>query len=423
MNKLVRVLCFSLFLLLPTYLVRFSVGGIPTTVLEILVLVFVAASAWHYAHTRTSPLPLLRNLRTNSPLLFWGTALFLAGATISIFTAVDIRAAAGAWKAFFIEPVFFAIILLDLGRKKIINPYKHIIVPLLACAAATAVYALYQYMHPELIPAGFFVNEYTFRTTAWYGFPNGVGIFLGSTFAFIFSVLAMRMKRMQEQGLQHAPLFLLQSLLLVLFIFAILTARSTGALVGIAAIMMTSLIMQKKFRKKSIGFIIVGILFVLLLPPTHEFRQELLAQDRSGQIRRAMWSESIELIKDRPLLGAGLASYDERIAPYHTTVNGEGIEIFHHPHNLVLTMWTHIGLLGLIGFVLIALSALQHAYKLVKTIGYHESYRRAFEAFVAIMVMGLVDSPYIKNDWAIVFWAVVAILFMTIPKKIVSTKK
>ena len=136
-----------------------------------------------------------------------------------------------------------------------------------------------------------------------------------------------------------------------------------------------------------------------------------------------MWSESIELIKDRPLLGAGLASYDERIAPYHTTVNGEGIEIFHHPHNLVLTMWTHIGLLGLIGFVLIALSALQHAYKLVKTIGYHESYRRAFEAFVAIMVMGLVDSPYIKNDWAIVFWAVVAILFMTIPKKIVSTKK
>ena len=81
-------------------------------------------------------------------------------------------------------------------------------------------------------------------------------------------------------------------------------------------------------------------------------KQELLMQDRSGQIRINMWGETTELLRANPLTGAGLASYSKRIAPYHHPINGnDNIEIFHHPHNIFLTMWVNLGILGLIGFV------------------------------------------------------------------------
>ena len=58
-----------------------------------------------------------------------------------------------------------------------------------------------------------------------------------------------------------------------------------------------------------------------------------------------------EFLTAHPLRGAGLASYTQRIVPYHSQVAGENIEIFHHQHNIFLTMWVNLGLLGLIGFV------------------------------------------------------------------------
>jgi len=111
-----------------------------------------------------------------------------------------------------------------------------------------------------------------------------------------------------------------------------------------------------------------------------------------------MWQDTINLLQDRPLLGAGLASYDERIAPYHTMVNGEGIEIFHHPHNIFLTMYVNLGVFGLIGFILMI-------------IGLFFSATRKYGLWIMVLalittfvVTGLVDSPYIKNDLAVLFW-------------------
>ena len=164
--------------------------------------------------------------------------------------------------------------------------------------------------------------------------------------------------------------------------------------------------------------------------------------DGSGKIRIAIWRETFVFLKDRPILGAGLASYEERIAPYHTTVNGEGIEIFHHPHNLFLTMWVNTGVVGLVGFVgllvwFYAAGISRITLRQAQGKQYHVSRitkqeRRSpitdhrspitltpflLSAMTVILVAGLVDSPYIKNDLAILFWLLPALMILSVDKK------
>lgn len=140
-------------------------------------------------------------------------------------------------------------------------------------------------------------------------------------------------------------------------------------------------------------------------------------QDRSGQIRVAMWGEATEMLSERPLFGAGLASYAERVKPYHTTVSGEGIEIFHHPHNIFLTMWANLGLLGLVGFVWVLVWFYRVGLMAVKSqVSGVILVPFLLASMTALVVTGFVDSPYIKNDLAMFFWLLPALL-------IVATKK
>jgi O-antigen ligase len=80
-----------------------------------------------------------------------------------------------------------------------------------------------------------------------------------------------------------------------------------------------------------------------------------------------MWMEALIIIKDHPIAGVGTKGYrrivtdrvnNHKIAP--------GIEIFKTPHNMYLTMLTSYGIFGLIvllAFYLVPLSALLYAVK------------------------------------------------------------
>jgi O-antigen ligase len=246
------------------------------------------------------------------------------------------------------------------------------------------------------VPDGFWQADGTFRATGWYGFPNGVGIFLGLT---LFPVLLFL-----KENIQHQAAYVTAAILyFLLTITCILFAKSTGALLGIAAGFVVLLLALQRTRRPIMLIGVLGFIVFYLLPTAHPVKQELLLQDRSGQIRTHMWAEAVAMLQDHPIRGAGMASYAERIEPYHTTVNGEGIEIFHHPHNIFLTIWANTGFIGLVGFILVLITMGVHA---IRSKQWH-----VLAFIVGCIVMGLVDSPYIKNDWAVVFWAMIAFTY------------
>ena len=83
-----------------------------------------------------------------------------------------------------------------------------------------------------------------------------------------------------------------------------------------------------------------------------------------------------------------------------------------YPHYIFLNFWTEIGLLGALIFTwLIG----RYYYDAIKLLSKVEKNKRPLllaliGAMSAIFIHGLVDVPYFKNDLAIIFWLLVAIL-------------
>src|SRR3989338_3979548 len=78
-----------LFLLLPTYLIRFHIGPLPTTLLEMMMwILFTIFIIRNFENWKS----LVSNFKfqvSKNSTLFGGIFFFLLAATISVFTAVD----------------------------------------------------------------------------------------------------------------------------------------------------------------------------------------------------------------------------------------------------------------------------------------------------------------------------------------------
>lgn len=387
---------FTLFLLLPAYLIRFHIGPLPSTVLEVLVLIVVVIGAYHQTSPNLSlskERNLIYALIKQNKLLATGIAVFLIAATISIFTSVNIRAAAGEWRAFYVEPILIFFVLNAYlknlpaeKRKDTIQNY--ILLPLVISALVTSILCIYQHFTGWLVPYAFWANRETYRVTGWYGFPNAVGLFLAP-------IIPLATYLVHEQWGKNKKIAGLSIITIISSVLAILFAKGSGPLIGVAAGIGVLLLCYKKTRIPALAIGIIGLIAILFLPPTNPIKQEIFATNYSGELHRDIWRETFALLKDRPVTGAGIASYDERIVPYR---GDHWIEVFHHPHNIFLTIWVNTGLLGLIGFIIIL------AWFFITAIKNNSQTKFVLASMSTILVMGLVDSPYIKNDLAILFW-------------------
>ena len=395
-NNFYLSLCL-LFFLLPTYLIKFNLGFLPTTLLEVMFwIIFIT---WLIKWNKRI-IYKLKKIIIKNPNLFISISIFLISVTISIFTSTNLRSALGEWKAFYIEPILlFFILIITLKEKKQIN---NLIFALILSGLITSILSIYQHFTGWMVPYSFWQNNNTFRVTGWYDFPNAVSLFLSPL--TLLSLLLINKKNWYTWIIPI--IFIISSILAVIF------CKSTGGLVGITTGFSLLLLFYKKTRLPIILAGLVGIIIIVSLPQSSYIKQELFFQDRSGQIRISMWKDTINFLKVNPLWGAGLASYQKKIKPYHTRVNGEGIEIFHHPHNIFLTMWVNLGILGLIGFVWIVIWFFR-----VGLMNLNKQTKILLASMLIIVVMGLVDSPYIKNDLAILFWLLPVLMIIFLKNK------
>lgn len=402
-----RRLDYALFLfvlLLPSYILRFQLGPIPTTLLELqllIILIFGISKFHQQIFTK------LKSYFKKYPYFFYAILLFVIASTISIFTSTDTRSALGEWKAFYIEPILFFLFLLGLNKKY----SRHLITALLISGLVTSLLAIYQHFTGYMVPYAFWENLSTYRVTAWYGFPNGVGLFLAPIFALAFYNI-FKYKKLNWQKI-IAILFIPTSLLAIFF------AKSTGAIIAVSGVIFLMLIFYKKTRLATIILTLVCFVLLFFLPQLSSVKTELTMQDRSGQIRLGIWHETLAFLKDRPIAGSGLASYSTSIATYHTQMTKQGIEIFHHPHNVFLTIWVNTGILGLLAFLGILINIFYH--KIFKTKMTIQNYI-VFVSLISLLITGLVDSPYIKNDLAILFWFIIFLNISTNKKHIIQDK-
>lgn len=377
-----------LFGLLPTYLIRFSVGPIPSTLLELLVLTLVVVwIARRHAAANFSLFTFSFSLlgKWQTPLM-----LGLAAACFAAAYAPDVFAAVGILKAYYFEPALVVLMLRGTFLER--HDWERAGTALLASGLVVAIVAIVQYATGVGIPAPWDMER---RATSVFDFPNAVGLFLAPIIAGLCVILpsVSSVRTRSVLGVSGA-----------IMLAAVATSKTEAAFIAIpTALLMTLLLSRTKTSLKIRVTAAAVLLGVTAFSMSGVVREKMLLRDVSGQARITMWHETAALLADHPFLGAGLSGFPTAIAPYH---DATFYEIFQYPHNVILNIWVELGLLGLVVAIFLAVRILQATWR-------HRDDPRVLAAFTAIVTMvihGLVDVPFFKNDLAIMTAGVITYL-------------
>lgn len=249
------------------------------------------------------------------------------------------------------------------------------------------------------------------RVSAVYTSSNAIGLYLGPITTITFGYLLLQNKGKILDFLMSSEGRLVSFFLLV-FLGGHFASGSRGAYVGIfvAFIFIISVFffnkLASKIRKKLIFPALATIIliflgyFFLLFNSGNLAKNEVVREKLAGITPRlCIWEGTIEVIKERPILGAGLRGFRE-VYPEFKTCNQE---IAIYPHNIFLNFWTELGIFGLISFlgvvILLFIDLLRRSNQHVLSV--------ALSAyFVFLFVHGLFDVPYFNNDLSAQFWIV-----------------
>jgi putative inorganic carbon (HCO3(-)) transporter len=364
--------------LLPTYVIRFTVGGLPTTALEILFWILFAG--WMFK--REKRFVDIQGWRLL--MLLWLTV-----ATVEAFVSPDLHAAAGVWKAYFIEPVMFFILANDVLRAA--EDRAKVAIALAWTAILLGAITTYQYFTHFAVPDPWNLPG-QYRATAFYGFPNATGLFLAPLIP-LFAWLSGQCAVGETKNRRRLILFLAA---IVASFVAIVMVQSKGAAIGATAGLIVLGLVNAKIRKPLILGLAALAVIVAIIPVTRNLAVNTVTLNGwSGRVRKVMWSETWNMFKDHAILGAGISGYPIVFDKYH---EARYLEIFQYPHDIFLNFWSELGLAG----VALLLWTLWLVFK--------SKQWPLIAVFTAIVVHGLVDVPYFKNDLSILWWLLLALI-------------
>jgi len=501
---------------LPSYMIRFSVLGVPMTLLEAMIQVVFAV--WVIANWRELKANIANvfrvanwrelfanraNGKVKIPYPFqWEMILLLVISFMAVGVAGFSNAAFGIWKAYFVEPMLFYIVLINiLGKSFTQKPTSEIsnfppfgdkqfpisnkiqnsndkifdntLIALGISAISVSLLAIYQKITGQFIYNELWAAAETRRVVSFFGYPNAVGLYLGPLVllfvGFLFSEWKKFLKTLQISNFKfliskqipnskfQIPKIIFITITIFLSLLAIYFAKSEGALIGIAAgLVVFGILAGGKLRWATIIGIILILAGIFSYAPARNYVvNKITLNDFSGQVRKLQWAETWKMLKDgRLFFGSGLANYQDAIKSYHQegffyNKNNDPdfhrklvifddkykaqfwqpLEIYMYPHNIVLNFWTEVGLFGVLLFMWIII---KYFCTLISNFQFPISKQFSMTNFqfikygligamIVIVVHGLVDVPYFKNDLAVMFWIFLAM--MSVIKLEVRSKK
>ena len=366
----------------PAYVVRFKVGPLPTTLLELLLLLGIVVG---FAALRG-------RLPWRNPYTLPGIVL-LAGATIGVLVSPDRTGALGEWRAFFVEPMAAGLVIAGLAGSE--SRRRLLLLGLAASGLAAALVNLGDDA-PRILAGQFNLAS---PPVAIYQNANQLALYLVPLDAVAMAMLLFGPRRAERSG---AAVFL------AVTVPAVLLSYSRG---GIAALVVALLVVAALHpRRARIALPLAAVLAagVALVPGIRRrvlFEFDPSSPNNTVNSRLDLWRGTLRMLKHRPLQGAGLRGFDARVAPYYRDPFRVAF-----PHDIVLNFWSDTGLLGLLGFAWLSLAALVAAGRdLAGGAGALALNAGVVGFIVAVWVHGAVDVPYFKNDLALAFWAVLGL--------------
>lgn len=403
--------------LLPTYLVRFEIFNLPTTLLEAqIIILFIVWLIFFLSSLRSRKSDhgnLIQNLEFrihNFPsLMRWGVIFIFLSGLISIFVGENIWAGAGLFRAFIFEPLMFIFILfytlviplkngIQIDTKTQNSEFRihnskllsAILWPLGISAAVLSVFAGYQYLTGHFIDNAVWAAGATRRATSFFTYPNALALFVAPISAsfFVFAYLE-RKNTLAKLGVA------------VLGLLGVLVAVSKGAILGLVLGLALTLFFTVKNKKKYYYLAIGFVLAILLFIPNSKFQIPNSIMGDSGLIRFSLWQETFQFLNTNWLWGTGWNGLAPALAPLHRNA---AVEIYSYPHNLFLNFWATLGLLGFLGVIFVLVATFKKIVASTQNSELRTQNWIIMAGLLAMIIHGLVDVPFFKNDLAILWW-------------------
>lgn len=376
-------------LLLPTYLLRFSVLGIPTTVLEILIYLIFLYGLWRIKKEGFRKIP----VKIILPI-----AVLIIALIISIVIAPDKRTALGELKGFFIDPILVFWLVFQFVKKEDV---AKLFGGLITAGAYVSIHTIIERILQHTTPDG--------RVIGIFGYsPNYLALFLVPITVMLaaYSFQLTAQKRWPLAGFSYW--------LIVLNLLAIYFSGSRGGFLAVAGGVGIFFILNfwPWIRKRLWSQIIIGILILMSLYTAWVFfRPDFSASLERGRVvtsnnlRWQIWEASIELGAKDPLWGVGLGNFQNAFGEF-TKNRGNFPEyitpVALTPHNIFLMFWLSTGILGLVSFIWLLVIFFKEGVNKINS----RSAQVLLAIMASIIAYGLIESSIWKNDLSIIFWTI-----------------
>lgn len=438
MLKQLLKLVFWLPLIFPLYLLKVDLWGIPSNFVEIAVSVLFAlfllqglidfvqgarVKGW---------LEELKRFMIANRHIWWAALVFLLVVIPTILIAPSSivltdgntvfegrRVALGIVKGWLLIPLLYYMMLYKLVDKR--SQLKTALNCFVISALPLVAWAFYQYFSGDFLTmdgraSGPFINA------------NYLAMYLSPAVAALW----IQLIRTILNSFKFRTFFITACGAFI-YSIALLLTQSYGAILAVIGALTIYLILNwslfKKYQRekelvmlKRIVYllIVLGVVVIcaglLLFVNTEKWRVLLeLAERSSSSVRLQVYQISAALIAQNPLLGIGLGQYEAVYNLQAPIILGKAPYewVMIHPHNIFLAFWLNLGLGGLLMFLIIIVSAFA---KYVRAIDFKDKYFKLIGVTMLILILlhGQIDTHFFKNDLALMFWLIIALITLPI---------
>jgi O-antigen ligase len=321
--------------------------------------------------------------------------VFIIAGAISVLASADHRGALGLYRAYFLEPAAFALIVAAVASTP-----RRVGLILVGFAVGGAVAALANMVVVIDAIRHHVLDLATTPPVVIYQTANAVALYLVPLVAVAASILIHGRGRAERW---------ISGLFLAIALPACLLSFSRGGYLALGALAL-GLALSHRWAKILLPTAVVAGLLISQVPLIRSrIAYELHPlPGNTLDFRLRLWGQTLKMLSHYPLFGIGLSDYAQAMGPYW-----QDLPHVIYPHNIILNFWAVTGVLGLVGFGWLAVRAFLLGRQGWRS---HPGAWRPYDlgvmlVLVAMVVHGLVDVPFFKNDLSLEFWALLGVLW------------
>ncbi len=368
---------------LPSYLLRFSFFGLPANVLEVLILLCVIWRIFFYKKKTDCRL----FFEKYKPFIFLAGLIFF-GLIVSVWVNKNYAGGFGIIKSWFLLPVLFSLVVGSVLKE---DKIKNVFLAYYVSAFTIALISL----------GYFFLGWITYdgRLAGIFNSPNYLAMYLAPAIFIGYQLFFIANSNRK----------LLFSISGAVILSVLYLTFSYAAWVAIFIALIAVFILEKKISlKKALAVLFLIIILFFSQANKSKFIDLVNFSERSSSQSRVMiWRSAEKMLEDNWFWGIGTGNFQEKYLGYQKYFPSYLEWAVPHPHSLYLAFWLYSGVFGLIGFL--ALLYFWFA-NILRTTKNPQLKFIALGIMFYILLHGLVDTTYFKNDLAVVFWMLFVIL-------------